>query len=50
MVGIKDVMARNRFKDILQDLHFLKNSKDCKVRLLIEHLQVFFLALFDSGN
>lgn len=43
MLDIKDVMAQNRFKDILQNLHFSdydkvgKYAMDCKVLLLIKN-------------
>ena len=46
--GIKNVMTRTRFKDILQNLHFADNSEDdksdkgYKVRSLINHFNDSF--------
>ena len=46
--GIRNVMARSRFEDILQNLHFSgnakddKSDKDYKVRSLINHFNQSF--------
>ena len=40
--GIRNVVARSRFEDVLRNLHFLDNAKDDKVRYLINHFNQSF--------
>ena len=47
--GIRNVMTRERFKEILQNIHFADNSKShkesdkgCKIRQLIDHFNKVF--------